>query len=128
MAFTYEVVLESTLSALFMQSFEWAVGVAGFETVMKLSRPVAPHVIEFKRGDDYISCSIREEMEDRERIVVESEAKDFQILIFAAAEAAAAEFLTELLDPLSQVDKADLKKRVQLCLSGLGGELSSKRG
>jgi hypothetical protein len=127
MAFTYEVVLPSTLSALFLQSFEWALGVAGFETVMKLSSPEAPHIHKYKRGDDYISCSAREELEDRERIIIESEAKDFQIVIFAAAEAAAAEFLTELLDPLSQVDKADLRKRVRRCLSGLEGELLAKR-
>ncbi len=127
MAYSYEVVLPSNLSALFLESFEWALGMAGFETVMKLQSPQAPLVIKSKRGEDYISCSVQEAKEENERIVIESEVSDFHVLVLAAAQAAAGDFLTRLLEPLSQVDEADLRQRVRLCLSGLEAELSPRK-
>lgn len=123
MAYSYEVVLPSNLSALFLESFEWALSMAGFETVMKLQSPQAPLVIKSKRGEDYISCTVQEAKEENERIVIESEVSDFHVLVLAAAQAAAGDFLTRLLEPLSQVDQADLRQRVRLCLSGLEAEL-----
>ena len=126
MAYSYEVVLPSNLSALFLESFEWAMSMAGFETVMKLQSPPAPLIIKSKRGEDYISCSVQEDMEEKERIVIESEVSDFNVLVLAAAQAAAGDFLTRLLEPLSQVDETDLRQRMRICLSGLEAELLPK--
>ncbi|MEE8471694.1 MAG: hypothetical protein V3S82_00850 [Dehalococcoidia bacterium] len=127
MSYSYEVVLPSNLSALFLESFEWALSMAGFETVMKLQSPQAPLVIKSKRGEDYISCSVQEAKDENERIVIESEVSDFHVLVLAAAQAAAGDFLTRLLEPLSQVDEADLRQRVRLCLSGLEAELQPRK-
>ncbi len=126
MAYSYEVVIPSNLSALFLESFEWALSMAGFETVIKLQSPQAPLIIKSKRGEDYISCSVQEDMEEKERIVIESEVSDFNVLVLAAAQAAAGDFLTRLLEPLSQVDETDLRQRMRICLSGLEAELLPK--
>jgi hypothetical protein len=122
MSFHYEVVIDPPIGEIFRRKFLAAVGKTKSCQMFKLMSPGMPNLWEFKMGKDIFTLSFSEEPgEQKERLSIDSMTLNLKDIVVETIQSGLAEYLTNLLEPLSKIPKAEMEDKIKECFKNLGG-------
>ncbi|HYU20018.1 MAG TPA: cation:proton antiporter [Chloroflexota bacterium] len=93
--------LPDGLVTLWTKHLEAALGARGFQKLGELHDPATYSVVEYHRGERFLSVQVRPKREGRSEVVVEADAPEWQALIAAAVQEATCEAVEELAQTLA---------------------------